>query len=58
MLMLSCCRDAKEAEAKAAAESAAAESKKQTRKQAKNFALMSFGEPRRCPPARPTGLQV
>ncbi|KAL4431122.1 hypothetical protein ABPG75_006378 [Micractinium tetrahymenae] len=37
-------RDAREAAEKAAAEKAAAEAKKQTRKQAKNFSLMSFGE--------------
>ncbi|PSC77004.1 peptidyl-prolyl cis-trans isomerase CYP57-like [Micractinium conductrix] len=37
-------RDAKEAADAAAREAAAADAKKQTRKQAKNFALMSFGE--------------
>lgn len=37
-------RDAKEAAEKAAAEAAAAEAKRATRKQGKNFALMSFGE--------------
>lgn len=40
------CRDAKEAAEKAAAEAAAAEAKRTTRKQGKNFALMSFGEAR------------
>lgn len=40
------CRDAKEAAEKAAAEAAAAEAKRATRKQGKNFALMSFGEAR------------
>lgn len=42
--LVPCCRDAREAAEKAAAEQAAAEAKKQTRKQAKNFSLMSFGE--------------
>lgn len=41
--MLALTRDAKEAADAAAREAAAADAKKQTRKQAKNFALMSFG---------------
>ena len=46
------CRDAKEAEARGA-EAAAAEAKRQSRKQGKNFALMSFGAPRwELPPPR------